>query len=182
MIFCSELQSHQIHWMWSQQLHWLGGKHSGKSDEALRLPVQAGLAASATHSGSPAELSTPSAAAAWPCLAIPSCTPWPSFSLYRYGLCLQVLGHVCIFQADIKDTEQKYTPLRSRSVNQIAIVDQLAIAGEKMLLHSPTALQQPRVAHFPDIYSTAVAHNWFLHLSLCSQEAAVSQAKSQAGS
>lgn len=83
-----------------------------KSDGALQLPVQAGLAASATHSGSLAELSDPSAAAAWPCLAMPSsCTPWPSFSFYRYRLCLQMLGHVCILQADIKDSEQRYAPL-----------------------------------------------------------------------
>lgn len=37
--------------------------------------------------------------------------------------------------------------------------DQLAIAGEKMLLPFPTALQQPRVALFLDICSTVVAHN-----------------------
>lgn len=68
-----------IHWIWRQQPHWLRGRQSGKGDEALQLPVQAGLAASATHSGSPTELSTP-AVAALPCLALP-CYPFLLHSL-----------------------------------------------------------------------------------------------------
>lgn len=39
--------------MWSQQPHWPGGRHSVKSDEVLQLLLHPGLAASATHSGSP---------------------------------------------------------------------------------------------------------------------------------
>ncbi|KAF4804058.1 Sushi, von Willebrand factor type A, EGF and pentraxin domain-containing protein 1 [Turdus rufiventris] len=51
---------------------------------------------------------------------------WTGPDCSRYGLCLQVLGHVCILQADIKDSEQRDYDHTFKSFNQRASLPNLS--------------------------------------------------------
>lgn len=63
-----------------------------------------------------------------------------------------------------------HVPGRDLKYGAEACLGQLVIGGEKLLLPSPLAPQQPGISLFPGTCSAAVVHSRFVHLRLCRSE------------
>lgn len=128
-------------------------------------PVRAGLAASATHSGRQ-PFRAEHSFMLLPYLALASLP----FALLGHTFRFTGTGHACSCWGEGGGGGRcLYFSGRHQRHRAEAHPDQLAIPGEKMLLPSLTALQQPRVALFPDICSPVVEKSQLISVSVLVQ-------------